>query len=380
MTGPRATGKTTSGARLARTVVRLDRPAEAAAFLADPDVALGALSEPVLLDEWQRVPAVLGAVKRAVDGDNRPGRFLLTGSVRADLEEATWPGTGRIVRVPMFGMTVRELRGDAEGACFLDRVAVEEPLPLPAGVPDLRGYVRLAIAIASGFPEPALHMGQRARSAWLVSYIDRVVSRDSPAVEPGRNPTRLRRYFESLALNKAGTVTEATVFEAAGVNRTTADAYESLLTTMFLTQALPSWTPNRLQRLCARPKRYVVDPALAGSLLRVDELGVLRDGDLLGRLLDTFVASQLRAELPVARSRTRLCHVREEHCRHEIDLLAELGGGHVIAFEVKATAAPRRRPPPPWGQGPTAGSSARTPPGLRSGRRGPGWPRAGPSR
>jgi len=268
------------------------------------------------------------------------GRLLLIGSVRADLEEATWPGTGRIIRVPMFGMTVRELRGGAEGACFLDRVAGDEPLPLPAEVPDLRGYVELALA--GGFPEPALHMGQQARSAWLESYVDQVVTRDATAVEPGRDPARLRRYFESVALNTAGTVTEATIFEAAGVNRKTADAYERLLTAMFLTESLPSWTSNRLQRLSARPKRYVVDPALAAALLRIDGLGVLRDGDLLGRLLDTFVTSQLRAELPVARSRPRLYHLREEHGRHEIDLLAEVGGGHVIAFEVKATASPGR--------------------------------------
>ncbi len=161
----------------------------------------------------------------------------------------------------------------------------------------------------------------------------------NPAVEPGRDPTRLRRYFESLALNTAGTVTEAIIFEAGGVNRKTADAYERLLTTMFLTEALPSWTSNRLQRLSARPKRYVADPALAAALLRVDELAVLREGEFLGRLLDTFLASQLRAELPVAQSEPRLCHVREEHGRQEIDLVAELGGGHVIAPEVK----PRRR-------------------------------------
>lgn len=84
--GPRATGKTTSARRRAASVVRLDRPGEAAAFSADPDAALSGMAEPVLLDEWQAVPSVLGAVKRAVDDDPRPGRFLLTGSVRADLD------------------------------------------------------------------------------------------------------------------------------------------------------------------------------------------------------------------------------------------------------------------------------------------------------
>src|ERR687888_1974101 len=76
--GPRAAGKTTTVGRRAGTIVRLDRPAEAAAFEADPDAALRGLAEPVLLDEWQNVPSVLGAVRRAVEADPHPGRFLVT--------------------------------------------------------------------------------------------------------------------------------------------------------------------------------------------------------------------------------------------------------------------------------------------------------------
>jgi predicted AAA+ superfamily ATPase len=109
--GPRASGKTTTAARHAATVIRLDRPGEAAAFRADQDSALRGLREPVLLDEWQEAPEVLGAVKRAVDGNPRPGRYLLTGSVRADLDAPTWPGTGRLVRIPLLGMTVAEREG-----------------------------------------------------------------------------------------------------------------------------------------------------------------------------------------------------------------------------------------------------------------------------
>jgi predicted AAA+ superfamily ATPase len=341
VTGPRATGKTTTAARLARSEARLDRPAEAAAFRADPDAALAALPEPVLLDEWQEVPGVLGAVKRAVDRDSRAGRFILTGSVRADLDEATWPGTGRVVRVPMYGMTGRELQGHVAGESFLDRFAAGESIPLPRERPDLHGYVQLALA--GGFPEPALRMSEDARVTWLESYVDQVVTRDAPNADPGRDPARLRRYFETYALNTAGTVAESTIFEAAGVNRRTADAYERLLTNLFLVDAVTSWTSNRLHRLSSRPKRYIVDPALAASLLRVDERTVLRDGDLLGRLLDTFVASQLRAELPIARTRPRLYHLREEHGRHELDLVAELGGGRLLAFEIKASAAPDRK-------------------------------------
>lgn len=103
--------------------MRLDREAEAVAFRADPDAALHGLDEPVLLDEWRVVPGVLGAVKRTVDADPRPGRYILTGSVRADLEAETWPGTGRIVRVPMYGLTVREIERALSSASLLDRLA-----------------------------------------------------------------------------------------------------------------------------------------------------------------------------------------------------------------------------------------------------------------
>jgi predicted AAA+ superfamily ATPase len=126
LVGPRATGKTTTARRYATGVARLDRPAERAEFEADPDAALRAMPEPVLLDEWQAVPDVLGAVKRAVDDDPRPGRFLLTGSVRAELDAVTWPGTGRVIRVPMFGLTQRELAGLTAGPGFIDRLATAD--------------------------------------------------------------------------------------------------------------------------------------------------------------------------------------------------------------------------------------------------------------
>jgi predicted AAA+ superfamily ATPase len=341
ITGPRSTGKTTTAERLAASVVHLDRPSEAEAFRADPDVALAALDEPILLDEWQEVPAVLGAVKRAVDHDFRGGRFLLTGSVTADLEAATWPGTGRVVRVPMYGMTIREQEDRAGGLSFLDRFASGEAISLPQRRPDLLGYVELALA--GGFPEPTLRLSKEARTTWLASYIDQVVTRDAPRAEPGRDPTLLRRYFETYALNTAGTVANSTIYEAAGVNARTAEAYERLLTNMFLIEAMPSWRSNRLHRLSSRAKRYVVDAALTGALLHLDDRTVLRDGNLLGRLIDTFVASQVRAELPVSRSRPRLYHLREEHGRYEVDLLAEMGGESVLAFEIKASAAPIRQ-------------------------------------
>lgn len=336
--GPRASGKTTTAARHSKSVVRLDTDAEARAFRADPDAALRGLQEPVLIDEWQMVPSVLGAVKRAVDSRPDAGRFIITGSVRAELEGEWWPGTGRVTRLPMFGMTVREQMGRFRGPSFIDRVVSGEALEPARPTPDLRGYVDLILQ--SGFPEPALRLNGAARQRWLDSYLEHLLTRDAELIEAGRDPVRLRRYLEAYALNTAGVVDEKTLFDAAGINRKTALAYDRLLSNLFVTESLPAWTSNRLKRLVLGPKRHLIDAALAGAALRLDTSGVLRHGDLFGRLLESFVVSQIRAEVPVSETRPRLFHVRQQEGRLEVDILVELGGGRFVAIEVKADSAP----------------------------------------
>lgn len=338
--GPRASGKTTTARRQARTVVRLDREAEAGAFRADPDVALRALQTPVLLDEWQAVPGVLGAVKRAVDDEAGAGRFLLTGSVHADLDTHAWPGTGRLVRVQMYGMTVRESARRQGGPPFLERLARADidVFPPSTDPPDLLGYVQLALR--GGFPEAVLQPADSGRRAWLGGYVDQLLTRDIEAMYGHRDPRRVRRYFEALALSSAGVAEGKTLYNAAGVDRKTAIAYERLLTNLFVLDTMPAWMTNRLSRLIKTGKRYLVDPSLISATLRLDEAGVLRDGDLLGRVLDTFVVAQIRPEVELSPSRPRLHHLRARDGGHEVDLIAELPANNILAIEIKATAAP----------------------------------------
>jgi hypothetical protein len=335
--GPRATGKTTTAARHAGTIVQLERAAQAAPFEADADAALQELDEPILLDEWQVVPAVLGAVKRAVDSNPRPGRFLLTGSVRADIDAETWPGTGRVVRVDMYPLTVAEQAGSGTRP-LVDRLMDGEKLSPASEPPDLRGYVELALR--GGFPEVALGMSGLARERWLDSYVDQLLTREALNLESGRDPQRLGRFFRAYALNSAGLVEDKTIYDAAGINRKTALAYLQLLKNLLVIDELPSWTSNRMKRLVKSPKRYLIDSALLGGALGVDVAAILRDGDLLGRLLDTFVVAQLRAEATVAVARPRMYHLRQEDGRHEVDIVAEIRGGGVMGIEVKASSAP----------------------------------------
>lgn len=340
--GPRAVGKTTTAARLARTVVHLDDEREAAAYRADPDGMLAELAEPVLLDEWQAVPGVLGAVKRAVDRDSRPGRYLITGSVRADLDTQMWPGTGRVVRLTMSGLSIAEINRNPPAAPFLDRIAQDgvDGIGKPAETPNLREYVELAER--GGFPE-AVRLSERTREEWFESYLDQLVTRDPEQLDGPRDPDRLRAYLDALAVNSAGVLPAKTLYETAGIGRATADAYEQLLRNLLILTVLPAWTTNRIKRLTRLPKRHICDPALAMAAQRLDTAGVLRDGDLLGRILDTFAVAQLSAQLPACTSRPRVYHLRQEQGRHEVDLIVEYGGSRVLAVEIKASGGPALR-------------------------------------
>ena len=342
ITGPRATGKTTSAERHAETIVRLDREAEAGPFRDDPDAALRSLSAPILLDEWQAVPEVLGAVKRAVNEGSGPSRFLLTGSVRAQLDTQTWPGTGRLVHLRMWGLTVGELMRVPRREPFLQRLARGDlaAFDTPAETPDLRGYVDLALR--GGYPEPALGLRGVARQAWLESYLSQLLTRDAESLKGLRDPGLLRNYFHALAVNSAGLATEKTLYDAAGIGRATAVSYERLLANLFVLDLLPAWSNNRLSRLIKAHKRYITDSALMAVSLAVDELGVMRDGRVLGQLIETFVLAQIRPEAELSTYRPHLYHAREKNGRHEIDLLAERSAGEIVAIEIKTTAAPGR--------------------------------------
>lgn len=110
---------------------------------------------------------------------------------------------------------------------------------------------------------------------------------------------RLLRFFQAYALNTAGEVTDRILYEAAGINRRTAEAYERLLQALFLVDVVPAWSTNLLKRLVRAPKRYLRDTGLAAAVLDVDVDDVLRNGDILSRMIETFVHAQLRAELPL---------------------------------------------------------------------------------
>ncbi len=340
--GPRACGKTTTALRHARSVIRLDRESEAVAVRADPDGALD-MPRPLLIDEWQLAPAVLGAVKRVVDDRPGPGAFVITGSVRTDMTAQGWPLTGRALRLVMYGLTEREIEGHAAATSIIDRIGAigVDALTAPTVALTLDGYLQRAVR--GGFPDAVIASSETMRRRWLTAYVEQLLRRDVDMADPGRDPVRLDRYLRAICANSAGVVADSAILESAGINRETASSYGRLLTNLFAIEEVPAWWTNRLKRLVQLRKRYVVDTGVLAAVLGVTARSIRAHGDLLGRVLDTFVMAQLRAEAAVSEAQPGLFHLRTQEGRHEIDILLEFGGGEVFGIEVKASGAPGRR-------------------------------------
>ena len=335
LTGPRACGKTTTAARRASSILRLDDEQRAQAFAAAPDTLLAAQDLPTLIDEWQEVPASLAAVKRAVDSSPGGGRYLVTGSVRARRTEAVWPGTGRVVPFRMHSLARGEIEASPDAAGFVHRLFRDEDAQarVLSSAPTIVDYVEHAVQ--GGFPE-ALGLSGRARDSWYPGYVDQLVHRDVAALADVRSPDRLATLLQAVALSTAGVPQTKTLTEAAGIDSRTANAYLDLLDDLRIIERLPAWSSNKLKRLVRAPKFYIADTGLATSLLHADKATILSSGDLLGRIIDTFVAAQILPLVALSHPRIEAFHLRDSNGIHEVDLLLEGPGGTVVGIEIKS--------------------------------------------
>ena len=344
--GPKGVGKTATALRRARTVYRLDDPAHQELALADPVQVLQG-QPPVLLDEWQRAPAVWDAARRAVDADPAPNRYLFTGSA-TPAGPPTHSGAGRIVTVRMRPLTLSE-RDVGTPTISLRDLLSGRRAPV-SGSTDVSLAQYTHEIIASGYPG-LRHLSGRALHAQLDGYVARIVDTDFP--EQGRQvrrPQTLLRWMQAYAAATATTTSYEKIRNAAGdggdtPSKTTTQPYRDTLQRLWIVDPVPAWLPSRnlLKRFEHPPKHHLADPALAATLLGIDAAALLegrtvgpaipRDGTLLGSLFESLVTLSVRVYAQAAEATVKHCRVHAG--RHEIDLIVERRDHRVLAIEVK---------------------------------------------
>jgi predicted AAA+ superfamily ATPase len=307
-----------------------------AAVEEDPDGVIATADGTVFIDEWQELPETLGSVKRAVDqlDGGEAGRFLITGSVRARKQAATWPGTGRFIRVRMYGLTQAELERDAR---YNPIDAFFDHTPPRFGHSDVTRGDYLERVTAGRFPA-AVGLAGRNRSRWYSAYIEQLIDRDAEQVsERTTQAAKLRAVFLSCVARTGQELNRKATARDADVDFRTAEYYIGLLEDLSVIAHLPAWHSKRLKRLTQTPKVHVVDPGMACHVLNVDAATLGGDAALVGQIFETFVAAELLTYVETALEETSVFHFRDRD-GHEVDIVLEQRG-RVVALEVKSATA-----------------------------------------
>lgn len=343
LTGARTVGKSTLMAVCARahraSVLDLDDVATRRAVADDPDLFASAPAEPVCVDEFQHVPALLDAIKAQLNRDLHPGRFLLTGSTRYHtLPQASQSLTGRAHVVTMWPLSQGELRGHRE--TFLD-VLVTNPAGLVTAAPSETTRAQYEeLILAGGFPI-ARARSSKARSRWFHDFVDMVVERDVLEIRRVRQRQVLPLVLRHLAGQTGGLVNVSDIGARLGLDGRLTGDLVTLLESVFLVYRLAAFGRTLSGRVNRSPKVHVVDSGLAAHLLGINERRLrARDRSTLtefGHVVETFAVNELVKQAGWAEATVEFGHFRTRD-QHEVDLVVRSEDGAVAGVEVKAAS------------------------------------------
>lgn len=334
--GPRQAGKSTLvGLIRGDGYLTLDRATVRAGAAADPDGFVAGLPATVALDEVQRVPDLLLALKAEIDERRLPGRFLLTGSANVLMLPTVADALpGRMEIVELWPLSQGEIDDRTDG--FVDAVFAAGSLGMASRVD--RGEV-LDRVLRGGFPEAVQRRGDR-RSDWFESYLTAVVDREVRSLSSVGSLAELTGMIRLIGARVGSLFNLADVARGVGLPHSTARNYLGLLKAVFLAVEVPAWTTSLTTRIVRSPKMFLVDTGLTAHLLGLGRERLDAEPHLAGGLLEAFVAMELRKQIGWSLVRPGLAHFRTRR-GDEVDLVLEARDGSVVGVEVKASATVR---------------------------------------
>ena len=336
--GPRRVGKTTLARKMeeeGRTYLTLDDRTALDAAQSDPAGFIRGLDR-AIVDEIQRAPELLLAIKKTVDEDYRPGRFLLTGSANVmTLPRIADSLAGRIETLRMLPLARAEIEGAAP--TFLERLFAGE---LQSGREVAAGDDLVRIVLVGGFPEAVARESERRRQAWARSWLTSVLTRDLKDIAEIEKLTELPKFVRLLAEHSGRLINYSQFGSSIGVSHKTGQRYVGLLEQVFLVATLPPWYTNALKRIARTPKLHFLDSGLLATArgLTFDQIKAKR-GEF-GALLESFVFSETLKLISASDLQLTLYHFRDQQM-HEVDIVLERDDGMIAGIEVKASATVR---------------------------------------
>ena len=343
--GPRQCGKTTLVQQLAQgmSYITLDDPGMLIAAQQDP-VGLLRQMDRAVIDEVQRAPQLLLALKMSIDQDRRPGRFLLTGSANIlALPQIADSLAGRMEVHTLLPLSQAELQGRPSD--FLQRAQgqswpVSHPSWVYPAVMDAKNELHagaIGNALAGGYPEMRLRPSVTRRQAWAKAYIQTVVERDVQDIAQVEHLSQIPYLLDIAAAHCGQLFNASQIGGQLMLDTRTLDKYLGVLEKLFLVQRLPAWGRNELNRLIKTPKLHFLDAGLQATLTRLTPDMLITHRERWGATLETWVYAELRKALALSDEAWYLSHYRDKD-QVEVDFVLENPHRQLIGVEVKAAA------------------------------------------
>ncbi len=341
--GARQVGKSTlvrsiAGVEYPARVIDLDDDTTANAARTDPTGFVTEIVGPAVIDEIQRAPSLLLAIKRRLDEDQTRGQFLLTGSANIlTLPTIADALPGRVDYLCLWPLSQGELHGRREG--LIDLLLAGEA-PQLSGLPIRRDSVT-SLLVTGGYPEAQTRTA-RGRSRFFSSYLASIIGRDLEEVARVRDAESIERLLRVIAARSGSLVSFHGMGGELGLDKNTVQSHTKILEDLFLVRRLPPWHVNLGSRQVKSPKAYVVDSGLLAYLIGANERRLASDGPIMGTILESFVAMEIARQADRADDPMTLFHYRDKQQR-EVDVVLESNSGDVAGIEVKAAATVSRQ-------------------------------------
>lgn len=342
--GARQAGKTT----LVRSVADGEHPAQyvslddrGARELAQAD-PLGFVSgrDRLAIDEVQRAPDLLLAIKQVVDADDARGRFLLTGSANIlTLPHIADALPGRVAYLTLWPFSRGELLGSPSpflDDCFAGRA------PEVRGAPSGRAAYAETVA-RGGFPG-VVDAGGSERRRFFADYANSILGREVGELGSVKDASVAARVLRLVAARSGALANQSSIGRELGIDHKTVGNHLRVLEQLFLVVRLPAWHANLGHRVIRTAKLHVADTGMLCALIGVDAKRLEADGGIAGSAFETFVVNEVVRQASVSDQGPLLSlHHYRDRRGHEVDLVIEHADGGVVAIEVKASATPRLR-------------------------------------
>ncbi len=333
--GPRQSGKTTLAKKMANEAMEyytLDNATTLDAARQDPVGFVRRINRAVI-DEIQRAPELLLAIKESVDTDQRPGRFLLIGSANLmTLPRVADSLAGRMEVVRLLPLAQSEIR--TAGSSFLRDAFQNEA----RGGEAIVGDDLMAAVLAGGYPEAIGRKTLSRRQDWYSDYIQAVVQRDVRDVAQIEQIAQMPRLLRILAEHSGQLVNYSGIGAAIGMNHITTQKYVGIFESLFIARTVQPWFSNKLKRLTKTPKIHFLDSGLLASLRDLSLERLRDDRGQFGALLETFVFGEILKLASAAHTRFEFSHFRDKQ-QNEVDIVIEDRQGRIVGIEIKAAAS-----------------------------------------